>query len=65
MKERLVKVEKWADENGMIFDPDKFKAIHFSRKKTLLNPNIKLPPFSSLRSNIAEQIIRPVGRKVL
>ena len=24
----FAKVEKWADENCMIFDPDKFEAIH-------------------------------------
>ncbi len=40
----FAKVEKWSEEHGMIFDPDKFEAIHFSRKKAFSNPDIKLPP---------------------
>ncbi len=38
----FVKVEKWAEENSIIFDFDKFEAIHFSRKKVFPNPDIKL-----------------------
>lgn len=59
----FAKVEKWADENGMIFDPDKFEAIHFSRKKAFSNPDIRLPPLISPRHNIPERVVRPVGKK--
>ena len=59
----FAKVEKWADENGMVFDPDKFEAIHFSRKKAFPNPDIKLPPLISPRHNIPERVVRPVGEK--
>lgn len=31
------KVEQWAYDNGMVFDPAKFEAIHFSRKLNLFN----------------------------
>ena len=36
----FAKVEKWANKNGMIFDPDKFEAIHFSQKKGFPHPDI-------------------------
>lgn len=38
------KVEKGAYENGLIFDPAKFEAIHFSRRRDTRNPPINLPP---------------------
>ncbi len=47
----------------MIFDPDKFEAIHFSRKKVFPNPDIKLPPLVSPRHDIPEPVVRPVGKK--
>ncbi len=42
------KVEQWAYDNGMVFDPVKFEAIYFSRKHNLLNLDIELstPPFA-------------------
>lgn len=59
----FAKVEKWPDENGMIFDPDKFEAIHFSRRKAFPNPEIRLPPLILPRHNIPERVVRPVGKK--
>ncbi len=29
----FLEVEKWAYENGMVFDPAKFETVHFSRKR--------------------------------
>ncbi len=49
----------------MIFDPDKFEAIHFSRKKTFPNPDMKLAPLVSPRHNIPERVVRQVGKKTL
>ena len=42
------KPEQWAYDNGMVFDPAKFEAIQFSRKRNLLNLDIELPipPFA-------------------
>ena len=42
------KVEQWAYDNGMVFDPAKFEAIYFFRKRNLLNLDIELPtlPFA-------------------
>ncbi len=59
----FAKVEKWTEENVMIFDPDKFEAIHFSRTKAFPNPDIKLPPFVSPKHNIPERVIGPAGTK--
>lgn len=53
------KVEKWADENGMVFNLDKFEAIHFSRKRNYPNPKIILP---SLDHTIPQRIIKPLGK---
>lgn len=60
IQEAFEKVEQWAHQNGMIFDPDKFEAIHFSRKKSFPNPDILLPvhPLSSTLK--ARQIVKPV-----
>lgn len=59
----FAKVEKWADENCMIFDPDKFEAIYFSRRKAFPNPEIRLPLLILPRHNIPERVVRPVGKK--
>ncbi len=59
----FAKIEKWAEENGMIFDPNKFEAIHFPRKKTFPNPDIKLPPLVSPRHNMPERVVRLVRKK--
>lgn len=37
------KVNQWAYDNGIIFDPAKFEAIRFSQKRNLLNLDIELP----------------------
>lgn len=44
----------------MIFDPDKFEAIHFSRKKRFPNPDILLPahPLASVLDK--RQLLKPV-----
>lgn len=63
VKSAFAKVKKWTDENGMIFNPEKFEAIHFSRQKTFPNSEIRLPPFILLKHNIPEQVVRPVERK--
>lgn len=59
----FAKVKKGADENGMIFDPYKFEAIHFSRRNAFSNQEIRLPPLISPRHNIPERVVRPVGKK--
>lgn len=59
----FAKVEKQANKNGIIFDPNKFKAIHFLCKKAFSNPDIKLPPFILPRYNIPEQVVKPVKKK--
>ena len=43
VQETFIKVETWATENGMVFDPAKFEAIHFSRKRNFPKPEIVLP----------------------
>lgn len=60
IRETFAKVESWAIENGMVFDPAKFEGIHFSRKQNFPNPEIVLLP------TVTEErprIIRPVAKK--
>lgn len=46
----------------MVFDPAKFEAIHFSRKRQFNNPDIQLPP-PPFESNITEpRIVKPVAK---
>lgn len=58
----FTKVEKWAYENGLIFDPAKFEAIHFSRGRNTPNPPIELPypPFSQDQTII--RVVQPVSK---
>lgn len=39
------KLEKWADENGMVFNLNKFEAIPFSRKRKYPNLEIILSAY--------------------
>lgn len=58
----FLEVGRWAYENGMVFDPAKFEAIHFSRKGQFDNPDIQLlpPPFVS---DVTEpRIVKPVTK---
>lgn len=57
------KIEAWAEENGMIFDPGKFEAIHFSRKTALPNPEIKLPLPASANGFGELRVIKPIPKK--
>lgn len=59
----FVKVKKWANENGMIFDLDKFEVTYFLYKKVFYNPDIRLLSLILPRHNIPEEIIRLVEKK--
>lgn len=61
----FAKIKKWTNKNSIIFDFNKFKAIHFLYKKAFSNLDIRLPPFILLKHNISEQIIRLVRKKTL
>lgn len=56
------KVEQWAYDNGMVFDPAKFKAIHFSHKRNFFNLDIELlaPPFTQDLTII--RIVKPTPK---
>ncbi len=56
------KVEKWADENGMVSDLDKFEAMYFSRKRNYPNPKIILPAYISPDHTIPKRTIKPLGK---
>lgn len=51
-------VEEWAHKNSMIFDPEKFKAIHFSRKRCFLSSEIVLPLAFQMENGTGMQIIK-------
>lgn len=53
----FAKVEKWADENCMIFDPDKFEAIYFSRRKAFHAEKLFLIQRSDFRSLYCQDTI--------
>lgn len=57
------KVEQWAYDNGMVFDPAKFKAIHFAHKRNLFNLDIELPapPFAQDPTVIC--IVKPTPKE--
>ncbi len=63
IQKTFVKVEAWVIKSGMIFDPAKFKAIHFSRKQNFLNPEIFLPPATTAVTQERPRIIKPVAKK--
>lgn len=48
----------------MIFNLNKFQAIHFSYKKAFSNLDIGLPFFILPRYNISKQIVKSVEKKV-
>ena len=56
------KVEQWAFDNGMSFDPNKFEAIHFSRKQNFDNVNIQLPPSPDAPYNAEPRIVKPTPK---
>lgn len=57
------KIEAWASENGMVFDPAKFEAIHFSRKAGFPNPEIILPPLPIANGTGEPRIIKSMAKK--
>lgn len=44
----------------MVFDLDKFEAMHFSRKRNYPNPEIILPAYISSDHTIPQRIIKPL-----
>ena len=56
------KVEQWAFDNGMSFDPNKFEAIHFFRKQNFDNVNIQLPPSPDAPYNAEPWIVKPTPK---
>lgn len=56
------KVEQWAYDNEMVFDPAKFEAIHFTRKRNLLNLDIELPPPPFAQNLINIRIVKPIPK---
>ncbi len=56
------KVEQWAFDNGMSFDPNKFEAIHFSRKRNFNNASIQLPPSPDASYNAEPRIVKPTPK---
>lgn len=56
------KVEQWAYDNGMVFDPAKFEAIHFSRKRNLLNLDIELPAPPFAQDPMVIRIVKPTPK---
>ncbi len=50
--------EQWGFHNGMSFDPNKFEAIHFSRKRNFDNVNIELPQSPDAPYNAESQIVK-------
>ncbi len=53
------KGEQWA---CMSFDPNKFEAIHFSRKKNFDNVNIQLPPSPDASYSTEPRIVIPTPK---
>lgn len=56
------KVEQWAYDNGMVFDPTKFEAIHFSRKRNPFNLDIKLPTLPIAQDPMVTRIVKPTPK---
>lgn len=56
------KVEQWAFDNGMSFDPNKFEAIHFSRKRNFDNVNTELPKNPDTPYNAEPRIVKPTPK---
>ena len=52
------KVEQWAYDNEMIFDPAKFEAIHFSQKRNLLNLDIEWPTPPFAQDSVITRIVK-------
>ena len=46
----------------MSFDPNKFEAIHFFRKRNFDNVNIQLPPSSGAHYNAEPRIVKPTPK---
>lgn len=56
------KVEQWAFDNGMSFDPNKFEAIHFSRKRNFNTVSIQQPPSPDASYNAEPRIVKPTPK---
>lgn len=56
------KAEQWAFDNSMLFDPNKFKAIHFSRKQNFGNVNIQLRASPDALYNAEPRIVKPMPK---
>lgn len=56
------KVEQWAYDNGMVFDPTKFEAIHFSRKRNPFNLDNKLPTLPFAQDPMVTRIVKPTPK---
>lgn len=61
----FAKIEKWANKNGIIFNPETFEVIQFFNKKVFLYPNIKILLFIFARHNILKQVIKLIEKKIL
>lgn len=57
------KIEAWASENSVAFDPAKFEAIHFSRKAAFPNPEVILPPSPIANGTGEPRIIKTIAKK--
>ncbi len=58
----FLEVEKWAYKSGIVFDPETFEAVHFSRKRQFANPEIQLPPPSFQTDVLEPRVVKPVGK---
>ncbi len=63
IQETFAKIEAWEIQNGIVFDQAKFEAIHFSRKKHFLSPEIVLLPATTASVEERPRIIKPVQKK--
>ncbi len=61
-KVAFLEVKKWAYKNGMVFDPAKFEAIHFSRKRLFPNPKIQLSSALFQTDTSEPKIVQPVAK---
>ena len=53
-------MEQWAYDNGIVFDPAKFEAICFSRKRNLFNLDIELPTSPFAQDPMVTRIVKPI-----
>ncbi len=46
----------------MVFDPERFEAVHFSRKRQFANPEIQLPPPPFQTDVLEPRVVKPVSQ---